>query len=156
MLISYMWWCQKSYIVAILVHIIACKQNSKMFYIILPRWFGTYFMWFTLAYSGLQTRLFLTKRMGRQCWEEKWILPQSKSIMVLAKETHKEIDITQVRIYLYNAFSNSWTCLSCYSQTFLVKISGVNFFEWELSQDPMENFFGHQRQRGWTSENPTV
>ena len=40
---------------------------------------------------------------------------------------------------------------------YIFKIPGVKFFLSErLSQDPIENFFGMQRQRGRTSENPNV
>ena len=40
---------------------------------------------------------------------------------------------------------------------FIFKIPGVKFFLSErLSQDPLENFFGCQRQRGRTGENPNV
>ena len=40
---------------------------------------------------------------------------------------------------------------------YIFKIPGVKFFLSErMSQDPLENFFGCQRQRGRTSENPTV
>ena len=39
---------------------------------------------------------------------------------------------------------------------FILKIPGVNFFLSErLSQDPLEKFFGCQRQRGHTNENPS-
>ena len=40
---------------------------------------------------------------------------------------------------------------------YIFKIPGIKFFLSErMSQDPLENFFGCQRQRGRTSENPTV
>ena len=39
---------------------------------------------------------------------------------------------------------------------YILKIPGVKFFLSEhLSQDPLEKFFGCQRQRGRTNENPT-
>lgn len=39
---------------------------------------------------------------------------------------------------------------------YILKIPGVNFFLSErLSQDPLEKFFGCQRQRGRTNENPS-
>ena len=39
---------------------------------------------------------------------------------------------------------------------FLFTIPGVNSFLSErLSQDPLENYFGQQRQRGGVNENPT-
>ena len=40
---------------------------------------------------------------------------------------------------------------------FIFKIPGVETFLSErLTQDPLEQFFGMQRQRGGTSENPSV
>ena len=40
---------------------------------------------------------------------------------------------------------------------FIFKIPGVKFFLSErICQDPLENFFGCQRQRGRTDENPNV
>lgn len=40
---------------------------------------------------------------------------------------------------------------------YIFKIPGIKFFLSErISQDPLENFFSCQRQRGRTSENPTV
>ena len=40
---------------------------------------------------------------------------------------------------------------------YIFKIPGVKFFLSErLSQDPLENFFGCQRQRGRTGKNPNV
>ena len=39
----------------------------------------------------------------------------------------------------------------------IFKIKGVtSFLSEKLSQDPLEKFFGCQRQRGATNENPTV
>ena len=37
-----------------------------------------------------------------------------------------------------------------------VKGEGLAFLSMQLCQDPLENFFGCQRQRGGTSENPSV
>ena len=40
---------------------------------------------------------------------------------------------------------------------FIFKIPGVTSFLTEkLCQDPLEKFFGNQRQRGGTSDNPSV
>jgi len=40
---------------------------------------------------------------------------------------------------------------------YILKVSGAKFFLSErISQDPLENFFGMQRQRGRTGENPNV
>ena len=40
---------------------------------------------------------------------------------------------------------------------YIFKIPGVtSFLSEKLSQDPLEKFFGRQRQRGRTNENPTV
>ena len=41
--------------------------------------------------------------------------------------------------------------------TYLFTLKGVKFFLSEkISQDPLEKFFGNQRQRGGVNENPTV
>lgn len=37
-----------------------------------------------------------------------------------------------------------------------VKEKKLSFLSINLSQDPLENFFGCQRQRGGTNDNPTV
>ena len=37
-----------------------------------------------------------------------------------------------------------------------VKAEKVSFLSGSISQDPLENFFGCQRQRGGTSDNPNV
>ena len=37
-----------------------------------------------------------------------------------------------------------------------VKDKGLAFLSMNLCQDPLENFFGCQRQRGGTSDNPSV
>ena len=37
-----------------------------------------------------------------------------------------------------------------------VKEEKLAFLSYNLSQDPLENFFGCQRQRGGTNDNPTV
>ena len=40
---------------------------------------------------------------------------------------------------------------------FILKVPGAQFFLSErISQDPLENFFGVQRQRGRTGENPSI
>ena len=40
---------------------------------------------------------------------------------------------------------------------YILQIPGVKFFLSErISQDPLENFFGCQRQRGRTGENPNA
>ena len=53
--------------------------------------------------------------------------------------------------YLFTA--NSFVELVRY----LFKVPGVKvFFSHTLCQDPLENFFGCQRQRGGTHDNPTV
>ena len=70
----------------------------------------------------------------------------------------------QVYIILFLYIIIIYTCV-CHATVksfldlieYIFKIPGVKFFLSErMSQDPLENFFGCQRQRGRTSENPTV
>ena len=86
--------------------------------------------------------------------------PKAKSMMVLTKETHFGIRVTGLFcsciLYIISLFvitANSFLELVDY----IFKIPGVKvFFNEQLSQDPLEKFFGCQRQRGKTNENPSV
>ena len=88
--------------------------------------------------------------------------PKAKSMMVISKETRFGIRVTGLfcSLYLLHYFNlfcvitvNSFVELVHY----IMKIPGVKVFLSErLSQDPLEKFFGCQRQRGKTNENPNV
>ena len=84
-------------------------------------------------------------------------------MMYLSKETSDGLRMTSMyaivivtthfQLYVYLFIANSFVELVRY----LFKVPGVKiFFSRTLCQDPLENFFGCQRQRGGTHDNPTV
>ena len=90
--------------------------------------------------------------------------PKEKKNMLLSQETLLGIRITGRvtlhihdylvhHVYYYFSIVKSFTELT----RFVFTIPGIKVFLSEkISQDPLEQFFGCQRQRGSTSENPTV
>ena len=88
--------------------------------------------------------------------------PKAKSMMVITKETRFGIRVTGLfcNLYLLHCF-NSFCVIAVNSFVelvhYIMKIPGITvFFSERLSQDPLEKFFGCQRQRGKTNENPNV
>lgn len=99
-------------------------------------------------------------------WEEsvqkrKGCTPQEKGMMVLAKETRQGIYATGISLPSLCTHSNLSIISTVKSFVelvqYILKIPGAKYFLSErISQDPLENFFGVQRQRGRTGENPNV
>jgi len=85
---------------------------------------------------------------------------KAKDMMVLAHETRQGIEVTGVLHILVCLILLSFSfAVKSFVELvrFIFKIPGVKFFLSErISQDPLENFFGCQRQRGRTGENPNV
>ena len=97
-------------------------------------------------------------------WEEEVMnrpnfTPAQKYKMLLSQETLLGIRITGIKLYNVRVVQIFFICIA-HSFTDLVKfiftkVPGVKFFLSEkISQDPLEKFFGMQRQRGATNENP--
>ncbi len=60
-------------------------------------------------------------------------------------------------IIMYFFAANSFIYLVEYLFTFQeVKENNLSFLSFTLCQDPLEGFFGCQKQRGGTSENPNI
>ena len=77
---------------------------------------------------------------------------------LLSQETLQGISVTGKPILslfnIYSLIDIVWSFVELVP--YILKIPGVRYFLSEhLSQDPLENFFGCQRQRGRTNENPT-
>ena len=90
--------------------------------------------------------------------------PREKESMLLSSETRLGLTVTGIYMYIHVLHVYYYTLFfSLLVRSFieLVKyiftIPGVSCFLSErISQDPLENFFGCQRQRGGTGENPNV
>ena len=87
-------------------------------------------------------------------WEESvqkrnGFTPQEKAMMLLARETRQGIDVTGIDTESEFLSTCVFTVKSFVEIVqFIFTIPGVKFFLSErISQDPLENFFGCQRQR---------
>ena len=78
--------------------------------------------------------------------------------MLIATETRLGIRITAIQLSIVCMIFLFFLVKSFVELVrFIFKIPGVETFLSErLTQDPLEQFFGMQRQRGGTSENPSV
>ena len=80
-------------------------------------------------------------------------------MMLIPTETRHGINVTGIVVLFINAFLHLLVTVKSFVELteYVFKIPGVKFFLSErISQDPLENFFGCQRQRGRTGENPNV
>ena len=80
-------------------------------------------------------------------------------MMLMPTETRHGINVTGIVVLFINAFLHLLVTVKSFVELteYVFKIPGVKFFLSErISQDPLENFFGCQRQRGRTGENPNV
>ena len=80
--------------------------------------------------------------------------------MLLSKETRKGLQITVMNVIIKSViimffFKNSQFICGT-SQVLLQHSWSKSIFKPKLCQDPLENFFGHQRQRGRGHDNPNV
>jgi len=80
-------------------------------------------------------------------------------MMLMPTETRYGINVTGIVVFFINAFLHLLVTVKSFVELteYIFKIPGVKFFLSErISQDPLENFFSCQRQRGRTGENPNV
>ena len=106
------------------------------------------------------------------CWEKsvhdrEGFSSAEKNMCLLSQETRNGLRITGIyttlymHMYLHNYFVSMYThyfSLSVNSFTqYLCTLPDVSIFlSNRLCQDPLENFFGQQRQRGRANENPNA
>ena len=84
--------------------------------------------------------------------------------MLLSKETRTGLRMTGLYIlvhrqYYFSKFIVPCLCYFTVKQLvqYLFTLPGVkSFLSERISQDPLEKFFGHHRQRGGVNENPNV
>ena len=79
--------------------------------------------------------------------------------MILSNITDRGIRITGAIYYCNHVMFYDQFLVSSFLELipYLFKIKGVSsFLSEKLSQDPLEKFFGVQRQQGRSNENPTV
>ena len=88
--------------------------------------------------------------------KKKELSSKERSKMLLSAETRLGIKVTGKHLDII--WNCSFPVRSFVELTkYLFTLPGVNtFLSEKLSQDPLEQFFGCQRQRGGTSENPNV
>ena len=82
-----------------------------------------------------------------------------KKMMMLPQETLDGINITGTyHLYLFNYSCTNFLVSSfCEFIQYIFSIPGVAcFLSCKINQDPLEKFFGVQRQAGHVNENPTV
>ena len=81
-------------------------------------------------------------------------------MMIISHETLQGIKVNGKVWFCFNLYSfRAIFTVSSFVELlpFIFKIPGVTSFLTEkLCQDPLEKFFGNQRQRGGTSDNPSV
>ena len=80
-------------------------------------------------------------------------------MMLMPTETCHGINVTGIVVLFISVFLHLLVTVKSFVELteYIFKIPGVKFFLSErISQDPLENFFGCQRQRGRTGENPSV
>lgn len=88
---------------------------------------------------------------------------EEKNLMLLSHETRLGLRITGednlIYMYVYDAYMNFSFLVHSFIELvkYLLSIPEVSvFISNKLSQDPIEKFFGQQRQRGSSNDNPNV
>ena len=84
---------------------------------------------------------------------------EEKNLMMLSHETRLGLRITGEDNSVYNAYMIFSFLVHSFVELvkYLLSIPGVSvFISNKLSQDPIEKFFGQQRQRGSSNDNPNV
>ena len=86
--------------------------------------------------------------------------PSEQKRMMLSAETLLGLRITSKSCQAFNMITRLCHSLAksfLHLVRYIFKLPGVSaFLSRKLCQDPVEKFFGCQRQRGGTNENPTV
>ena len=91
--------------------------------------------------------------------QQKGFPSEKKKMMFMPVETRKGIEVTGNKIYTKLLCLNDFYIVNSFVKIvqYLLTVPGVKcFLSSRLSQDPLEKFFGCQRQRGKSSENPNV
>lgn len=84
---------------------------------------------------------------------------EQKQHMVLSNPTDNGMRITGMYVNKKFAVTESFSTVKSFLELvpLLLKIDGVTaFLSEKLSQDPLEKFFGIQRQQGRANENPSI